>query len=78
MDANYGMYTLDVITRKRKVLVTLDAVTPPMKFPNDLDITVDGKTIYFTDSSYKHSIHELISEVLEGKENMFSHILLTA
>ena len=69
MDALYGMYTLDLVTLERKVLIRPDATSPPMKFPNDLDITADGKIIYFTDSSCVHTIHELIPEALEGRNS---------
>ncbi len=40
----------------------------PFKFTNDLDISTDG-TIYFTDSSFKFSIHELSYEIMEHRPN---------
>nr|XP_002126499.1 adipocyte plasma membrane-associated protein [Ciona intestinalis] len=66
MDAIYGFYVIDLPTKSLKILIEPDVVTPPMKFPNDFDISADEKTVYFTDSSEKYPITELMSEVLEG------------
>nr|XP_009857530.1 adipocyte plasma membrane-associated protein [Ciona intestinalis] len=49
MDAVYGFYGIDLSTKKITLLVTPNAVEPAMKFPDDLTITADGKTVYFTD-----------------------------
>ncbi|XP_078488956.1 adipocyte plasma membrane-associated protein isoform X5 [Ciona intestinalis] len=49
MDAVYGFYSIDLSTKKVTLLVTPNAVEPAMKFPDDLTITADGKTVYFTD-----------------------------
>uniref|UniRef100_H2Y808 Strictosidine synthase conserved region domain-containing protein n=1 Tax=Ciona savignyi TaxID=51511 RepID=H2Y808_CIOSA len=66
MDAIYGFYVVDLPTKSIKILVKPDDVSPPMKFPDDFDITADGKTVYFTDASAKYPIPLLVQEVLEG------------
>ena len=67
MDAIYGLYTINLATKEVKMLLHANDVKPSMKFPNDLDITADGKVIYFTDSSCRFPITKLIYEALEGE-----------
>nr|XP_009857529.1 adipocyte plasma membrane-associated protein isoform X2 [Ciona intestinalis] len=65
MDAIYGFYVIDLPTKSLKILIEPDDVTPPMKFPDDFDITADGTTVYFTDCSTKYTLPELLTQFLE-------------
>ena len=55
-DAYFGVFatTLDAEAEKTTWLVRSDAVSPSLRFVNDLDVASDG-SIYFTDSSFEHS-----------------------
>lgn len=66
IDAYYGLYSIDLKSKDVQVLVPPDGVSPPMKFPNDLAITKDGKTIYFTDTSDRWNLALLTYDVAEG------------
>ncbi|XP_078488976.1 adipocyte plasma membrane-associated protein [Ciona intestinalis] len=66
MDALYGFYVIDLPTKSLKILIEPDDVTPPIKFPDDFDITADGTTVYFTDCSTKYTLPELVTQFLEG------------
>nr|XP_039247996.1 adipocyte plasma membrane-associated protein-like [Styela clava] len=67
VDAYYGIYTLNMKTKEVRPLVKPDDVEPSMKFPNDLDISKDGKYIYFTDTSSKWNLGLFYYDVLEGE-----------
>lgn len=54
-------------TRKITVLST-ESEGIPFGFPDDLDIAADGK-IYFTDASFKFSIHNYHQDALEHRPN---------
>lgn len=66
VDAFYGLYSVNLVSKQIQVLVRPTDVHPNMKFPNDLDISEDGEYIYFTDTSFKWNIHELYYDILEG------------
>ncbi|XP_076822369.1 adipocyte plasma membrane-associated protein-like isoform X2 [Clavelina lepadiformis] len=83
-DAIYGLYKLDLNSKEITILVRPSDTNPPMKFPDDLDITADGKIVYFSDASYRCPITTLINEALEGtctsrifKYHVFTHKLET-
>nr|XP_002126470.1 adipocyte plasma membrane-associated protein-like [Ciona intestinalis] len=66
MDAIYGFYVIDLPTKSLKILIEPDDVTPPMKFPDDFDITADGTTVYMTDVSPKFAMTQLSYIGYEG------------
>ena len=57
-DAIYGVYKIDLDTKKATPLVKIDQATPKMSLPNDLDVSSEGE-IFFTDSSSKHHLNDL-------------------
>jgi len=65
-DAIFGIYSLNLTTGDRKVLVEIDRVNPPLKHPSDLTITADGKSLYFSDASTKFNVLNSIYINLEG------------
>jgi len=67
MDSIYGLYTIHLETKEVDFLVSLTDVYPPMKLPDDLDITSDDKFIYFTDACQLFPIHLSIYSFFEGK-----------
>ena len=69
MDSVYGFYKVDLKTRKAVVLVSPQDVSPSLKFPNDVDITKNGKYAYFTDSSSLYT-HKEVAHIglLDGKK----------
>ena len=57
-DAYFGVFTVALDgNAKAEWLVRPDNVSPALRFVNDVDVASDG-SIYFTDSSFKHSRHE--------------------
>ena len=66
-DAIYGLYAVKLDTLTVTMVVSPNDVTPPLKFPDDLDITKDGNKIYFSDMSSKYGILSLGYAIIEGK-----------
>ncbi|CAK8682806.1 unnamed protein product [Clavelina lepadiformis] len=64
-DANYGIYTVNTQTGKVKMLIKVTDVNPPLSFTDDLDISRDGKYIYFSDMSI-FSIDEMLYGIYKG------------
>lgn len=79
LDAYHGLFIVDISDRSRKVEHIINpnttihvassafdpvAIRSP-KFFNDLDVQADG-TVYFTDSSYKHTRAENRQELLDA------------
>ena len=76
MDALYGLYVIDLTSKKVERLVQPCDVNPCMRFPDDLDITNDGKYIYFSDASAIFTYNLMIYEGLQGKwYSAFGHHL---
>jgi len=67
IDAFYGFYTVDLSTKAVKFLVTPDDTKPPMRFPNDIDISNDGSVAYFTDTSTRFDLNQIAYQFSEGK-----------
>ncbi|XP_078488949.1 adipocyte plasma membrane-associated protein-like [Ciona intestinalis] len=69
-DAIYGLYMVDVKTKKISILVSPDAVVPNINFADDLDITTDGNFIYFSDATKNQLTHyhlEVYSGLCSGR-----------
>uniref|UniRef100_H2Y815 Strictosidine synthase conserved region domain-containing protein n=1 Tax=Ciona savignyi TaxID=51511 RepID=H2Y815_CIOSA len=66
MDSIYGLYTVDLITKSTNLLIAPDAVTPVMKFPNDLTFSADGQTVYFTVVSSLDGITDVAHTIFRG------------
>ena len=66
-DAVYGIYSINLTTKKIERLVKPCDVDPCMRFPDDLDITSDGKFIYFSDLSAHFAYDDMAYEILQGK-----------
>ena len=70
MDSVYGLYTIDLKSKDRPIthLIKPSDVKPAMMFPNDVDVTADGKIAYFTDSSIKYTLKDVADiGLLDGK-----------
>eukprot|EP01041_Mallomonas_annulata_P006986 gene6986-14200_t len=80
LDAYHGLFTITLETKSVQHVFTPDICTTktstfshktdavvdkPCRFINDLDVSSDG-TVYFTDSSYKHSRSHNREEILDG------------
>ena len=74
MDAIYGMYTIELKTRKLQFLVKPTDVQPRLMFPDDLDITADGKTIYFSDATTRFPETKALYSILEGELTKYAEI----
>ena len=61
-DADKGL--VQVENGQVKVLSTT-AGGKPFKFVDDVDVSADGNSLYFSDASARFGIHELMSDVLE-------------
>ncbi|XP_077973491.1 adipocyte plasma membrane-associated protein-like [Styela clava] len=66
-DAYQGVIMIDLKSGSHEVIVRYDDVKPSLVFPDDLTITSDGKTIYFTDMSLKWAYEEIALFALEGE-----------
>nr|XP_039247696.1 adipocyte plasma membrane-associated protein-like [Styela clava] len=66
-DAYQGVIMIDLKSESYDVIVRYYDVTPSLVFADDLTITSDGKTIYFTDMSLKWSYEELALFALEAE-----------
>lgn len=62
-----GIYVINLDSKSVKNLVELDSAEPPLKSPNDLTITNDGKVLYFTDTSSEWNPSSLTKDTLESK-----------
>ena len=67
MDAIYGLYTIELKSRKVQFLIKPDDVSPSLGLPDDFDISKDGSTIYFTDATTKFSVFSSIYAIFEGR-----------
>ena len=76
MDSIYGLYTIHLETKEVDFLVSLTDVYPPMKLPDDLDITSDDKFIYFTDACQLFPIHLSIYSFFEGRKKQILKVLI--
>ena len=61
-DADKGL--LQIENGQVKVLSTT-AGDKPFRFVDDVDVSADGNSLYFSDASARFGIHELMSDVLE-------------
>ena len=66
LDATYGFYTLNIANNEVQFLVTPDSASPPMRMPNDVDVTADGTLAYFTDTSSRFPITQVVYSLIEG------------
>lgn len=66
-DAYLGLYSLNVTSGKRHLLVDITALQPPSKLIDDFTISKDGQTIYLTSASNTHEITEPVLAGLEGR-----------
>lgn len=62
-DAHAGLLAMDG-AGKLETLATEEGGVP-FRFVDDLDITADGSTIYFTDASARHSIEKFTEDLVE-------------
>ena len=70
MDSVYGFYLIDLKSKIPSFLVRPHDVSPSMKFPNDVDITSDGRYAYFTVSSSLYTLKDVADiGLLDGKES---------
>ncbi|XP_077967667.1 adipocyte plasma membrane-associated protein-like [Styela clava] len=67
VDAYQGVIMIDLKSKSFDVILRYDDVTPQLVFPDDLTVTSDGKTIYFTDMSLKWAYEEIALFTLEGE-----------
>nr|XP_039269583.1 adipocyte plasma membrane-associated protein-like [Styela clava] len=65
-DAYQGVIMIDLETKNYDIIVNYNDVNPPMLFPDDLVLTSDGKTIYFTDMSLKWNYDDVAFSSIEG------------
>ncbi|XP_039269585.2 adipocyte plasma membrane-associated protein-like [Styela clava] len=66
-DAYQGVIMIDLNTVTYDVISHYTDVNPPMLFPDDLALTSDGKTIYFTDMSTRWNYDDVAFSILEGE-----------
>ncbi|XP_077965531.1 adipocyte plasma membrane-associated protein-like [Styela clava] len=66
-DAYQGVIMINLESTSYEVILRYDDVTPHLVFPDDLTITSDGKTIFFTDMSLKWAYEEIALFALEGE-----------
>nr|XP_039268805.1 adipocyte plasma membrane-associated protein-like [Styela clava] len=66
-DAYQGIIMIESESRTYDIIVSYNDVNPPLVFPDDLTMTSDGKTIYFTDVSLKWGYDDIIFSVLEAE-----------
>nr|XP_039254804.1 adipocyte plasma membrane-associated protein-like [Styela clava] len=70
-DAYQGIFVIDILTKEWKKIVGFGDVNPNLMFANDLTITADGSTIYFTDTSekwdYKGAAYSIIEVECSGR-----------
>lgn len=67
MDAVYGLYSVHLKTRQIEFIIKPNDVNPPLVLPDDLVISKDGATIYFTDATTRFPISKSLYTVLEGQ-----------
>lgn len=67
IDGFQGVFTVDLKTNESAKIVGYDDVNPHMMFPDDLAISMDGKTIYFTDVSEKWGYNGVAFSIIEGE-----------
>ncbi|XP_039269580.2 adipocyte plasma membrane-associated protein-like [Styela clava] len=65
-DAFQGVIMIDSESHTYDVIVDFNDVSPPLLFLDDLTITSDGKTIYFTDMSVKWNYDDVTLAITEG------------
>uniref|UniRef100_UPI0019397C2C adipocyte plasma membrane-associated protein-like n=1 Tax=Styela clava TaxID=7725 RepID=UPI0019397C2C len=66
-DGYQGLFAINIRTNQWEKIVGYDEVEPHMMFPNDLVITLNGKTIYFTDISEKWDHDNVAFGTIEGE-----------
>ncbi|CAK8683939.1 unnamed protein product [Clavelina lepadiformis] len=69
-DANYGIYTVNARSGKVETLVKVNDVNPSLRIADDLDITRDGKFIYFSDlsaSTVDKFMYDVYAGVCKGR-----------
>nr|XP_039248291.1 adipocyte plasma membrane-associated protein-like [Styela clava] len=67
VDGYQGLFSIDIKTNQWKKIVGYDEVEPHMMFPDDLTISSNGKTIYFTDVSEKWDYDNVTFSIIEGE-----------
>ncbi|XP_076803475.1 adipocyte plasma membrane-associated protein-like isoform X2 [Clavelina lepadiformis] len=74
-DPNYGIYSLNTHSGKVKTLVKVNDVNPSLGYTDDLDVSKDGKYIYFSDVTSLHSdkiMYGIYSGVCDGRVLRYS------
>jgi len=71
-DADQGLLSVDPQGELRVLVDQFESRR--LRFTNHLDVAADG-TIYFTESSDRYSLHDMVSEILESRPNgrLFAH-----
>ena len=70
-DAVYGLYSVNLNSRKVTLLVSPDSIDPPLGFADDLCLSKDGHFIYFSDASSKYTYYSVGHFILEGLFYLF-------
>lgn len=66
-DGYQGVFAINVNNLKWEKIVGYDDLPQPLMFPNDLVLTKDGKTLYFTDCSSRREFAKAAWSLIEGE-----------
>lgn len=66
-DAERGLMRIGADRVPTVLAVEADGV--PFKFVDDVDVTADGSTLYFSDASSRYGLHEVMADVFEHRPN---------